>query len=137
MAKRNFKTTEIFSKQLADRLESGEDILELARHLHLQLVEATPRDTGVARSNWFFNKGEQGQMVDTDLTDPTTSQKTLPKKMSANGDLYLYNNLPYILRLENGWSMQRPNGFLKTSIYNARQNFLSAVRAKAKIKQRV
>ncbi len=136
MPKRQFRSTQSFAKTLTKRLTSGKDVLTLARHIHLQLVENTPRDNGFARANWFFNKNSQSTRVEPQSTDVNKSANTLPKFLRLKTDLYLFNNLPYILRLENGWSMQKPNGFLKSSIFKARKNFIAGVKRKEKKKKR-
>lgn len=98
---------------------------------------ATPVDTGRARANWISAVGA-----------PATGIKDWPEKGASGqgasaaiqsgspiiatakpGDtIHVTNNLPYIGRLNNGWSKQAPKAFVEKAIKSA----IAALR-KAKI----
>ncbi len=116
-----------FEVNLRQNVLNGDYLKSFARHIHAQLVLSTPVDKGVARSNWFFSLNVPSRASNAELTDPEDSRRTLPQKVDERSTLFITNNLPYILRLEQGHSQQAPNGFVKRSIRNARTNFLAEV----------
>lgn len=80
--------------------------------LSTDIIKATPVDTGRARNNWFpsVNKFSSDK---TDIKDKSGSIAISRTENTANsfkiGDtVTLTNNLPYIERLEYGWSKQAP-----------------------------
>ena len=83
-----------------------------------EVISNTPVDTSRAKNNWFpdINK------FSSEITDITNKQGSINLVTSATpklkiGDTFtLSNNLPYIERLEYGWSKQKPNGFVAIAI---------------------
>jgi len=81
-----------------------------------KIIRMTPVDTGRARSNWFI-----GMSVGSEINTvnrrrgPQYINKELPNDL-LNNKVYLYNNLPYIERLEYGHSQQAPKGFVRISL---------------------
>lgn len=92
-----------------------------------KIIRMTPVDTGRARSNWFV-----GLSVGSEITKSTSNKGAIYINKKLPGDLlntkvFLYNNLPYIEKLEfggygdgpkttGGFSMQAPKGFLRVSL---------------------
>lgn len=84
-----------------------------------RVIRKTPVDTGRARGNWIASadrpvlvaldgaKSEQQALADAG---------SVALKQSAGGVVFLANNLPYIQRLENGWSDQAPAGMVGTTL---------------------
>lgn len=78
---------------------------------------------GRARANWQValdvlpSDSETLATVDANgnlaITDGTNKLLNLNKPY---GVVWIFNNLPYIVRLENGWSGQAPQGMLRLSI---------------------
>jgi hypothetical protein len=71
-----------------------------------EIVAQTPVDTGRARANWLPSLStprtdtvEAGQKPD--ITPITNAYR-------LNDTIFITNNLPYIERLNNGWSGQQP-----------------------------
>lgn len=88
------------------------------------VIIATPVDTGRARSNWFVN-------VDTPITYTTDETEYNQHLMTESAKLlsptssnviWLTNNLPYIVRLNNGWSRQQPQPFVESAIKAAERS---------------
>lgn len=81
------------------------------------VVLKSPVDTGRFRGNWMFGSGAVPRGV-SEVVD-ASGQATLARlialigKSSAGGVTYLSNNLPYAVRLENGWSDQAPQGMVR------------------------
>lgn len=94
------------------------------------VVRATPVDTGKARSNWKVGIG----VPDTDVQDPYSPGMKLGLSESANASaaiaagnaviamsspddvLYISNSVPYINRLNDGYSKQAPAGFVERAL---------------------
>lgn len=93
-------------------------------------VLATPRDTGRAASNWFVSQ----DTPETTTTDETDAEANLNKQSakltssSSSNNIWLVNNLPYIVRLNDGWSKQAPEGFVEKSISAAEKSLGSLIK---------
>jgi hypothetical protein len=116
----------------ADSIVS-ESVLELQQ----QIIEATPVDTGQAKSNWFIETDQCSGRTTTDKEQGNIAEAKqllarLPSGKSRPAYYYLFNNLPYIRVLEyglypnppknptgktvNGYSTQAPQGFFRLSV---------------------
>ncbi|WEI20123.1 hypothetical protein PY247_10605 [Acinetobacter proteolyticus] len=108
------------------------DAEKLMKDIGLDLVQgiitATPVDTGAARGNWIASKTPINTF-DKNVTDKS-GQRTINKSFvffAHNAKLgsliYIQNNLPYIERLENGWSDQAPLGMVSTTLNAIKQKY--------------
>lgn len=100
-------------------LRANQTVRKVAFDLTRDLVQATPVDTGLARSNYFLGNDR------VDSTDPTASTNGAPSlgraaqfaaTVVAGGVFYITNNLPYVLALEFGSSQQAPLGFARSIV---------------------
>lgn len=95
------------------------------------IVEGTPVLTGCCRGNWIVSVGtlqRQYNAMKTDKTGTETVKGGLARieSVKLGTDVLIENSCPYVLRLENGWSRQKPAGSmirqplakLKTAIAN-------------------
>lgn len=82
--------------------EIGRDLDQYQRNLFLNLVKDTPIDTGNAQRGWK-NVAEM-------------------KSISGTGQskIVIRNDVPYIQRLDEGHSSQKPTGFVKQVIQRTR-----------------
>lgn len=98
------------------------------------VVLGTPVDTGRARSNWQasldrpaegtvapltgVNKGHKGSGTAVARASIARAESVIA---GYNGDknsaIHLTNNLPYIGRLNDGWSAQAPAGFVEAAVH--------------------
>jgi Zn ribbon nucleic-acid-binding protein len=100
------------------------------------VVNKTPVDTGRARGNWQASIGQPASGTIND-EDPS-GQAPLPSSASTDtffreqptitnaqpfSVIWLSNNLPYIERLENGYSQQAPNGMVSTTVTEIQVQF--------------
>src|SRR5690348_9812490 len=73
-----------------------------------RVILRTPVDTGRARGNWQASIGAQasGELNVTDKSGQATiaAMKTVTDRAKAGDVVWLVNNVPYIRRLETGWS---------------------------------
>ena len=93
---------------------------KITLELDSRVVLGTPVDVGRARGNWFpsLNTPATGT---TDKADPTGSAalaeiNSLVGSARLGDTVWLTNNLPYILPLENGHSKQAPDGMVDINL---------------------
>lgn len=83
------------------------------------LVQRTPVDTGRARANWILGVGNIDLTTSnrTDKGGGSTVSRVAAEVASARGRVfYITNALPYIQRLEDGWSKQAPAGMVSVTL---------------------
>lgn len=121
-------------RELSDRLENNTDALirKVALAVDTAVVIATPVDEGRARSNWQVTVDAPAQGV-IDAYEPGSEGSTGGANAQAAIDqaeeaikeyeggkpssaIYISNNLPYIARLNDGWSAQAPAGFVEKGV---------------------
>jgi len=117
-----------FANQIDVEFEGNLKQLRLViRRIALQALEKvvnrTPVDTGRARGNWFVQIGSAGFEVTTDTDkngNVTISRGASVIATYADSDdfpvISIYNNLPYINRLEHGHSKQAPAGMVAITV---------------------
>lgn len=104
------------------RGESDKVVRTATLELFSGIIKSTPVDTGRARGNWQTSVGQPqgGTLERTGMEAALTEvQATVPE--GAGQLVYLSNNLPYIERLENGWSQQAPIGMVRINVDRVRQ----------------
>lgn len=92
------------------------------------LVRQTPVDTSRALSNWQIGigampteylpahrEGVAGSTRGTSMKIAKQHARALLRKRRVGERIYIANNAPYILRLNNGWSKQHPGGFVQAA----------------------
>lgn len=86
-----------------------------------QLQEDTPKDTGRACAGWLVTS-DGGRTEWHPVPPDAESYSPTPEDVKGEPDaVWVVNNVKYILRLNAGWSRQKPKGFI--------QKFLSGVTA--------
>lgn len=100
--------------------------------LSRELILGTPVQDGTARRNWFvsMNKPTQEFIDEQDKNGGKTVSAAFAEvsKYRSGDSIYMVNSTPYIKRLEEGWSAQRPNGWVN----RAARKFNSLLRKAAK-----
>lgn len=99
-------------------------MLYVARHVPIEclrmIIWLSPVDTGRFRGNWQVQIGSvpDGELYLVDPAgDATLSKGTAVAMGLTEGDIvYIANNLPYAMRLENGWSKQAPAGMVAVTV---------------------
>jgi hypothetical protein len=105
-------------------------IRKLTFDMHANLVEDTPVDTGWARANWLPSL-EEPRIVDLEGFEATI-QDAVRQRSRTDGDLaslvayeiddgviFITNNVPYIVLLNEGSSTQAPSAFVQAAIRRA------------------
>lgn len=100
----------------ADRL-----VRRCALAIDAAVVLATPVDTGRARANWQVEVGGPAttEVAATDKSGQGAIQQgknAIAGYVGGRGAIFITNNLPYIERLNDGWSAQAPAGFVEQAV---------------------
>lgn len=89
------------------------------------VVQATPVDTGRARSNWNVSVGGP-VFTNNEPTDTSGSAaiaqggEVIATWRVGGGPIFIANGLPYIERLDTGYSAQAPSGMSAQAVNAAR-----------------
>jgi len=121
---------------IARRAEQGAD--ELVRKVALAadqaVVMGTPVDTGRARSNWIVSLGvpatgtidayAPGEARSTEAANTQAAldqgEAVISRYTGGEGtSIHITNNLPYIQRLNDGYSAQAPANFVEQGVQEA------------------
>lgn len=110
-------------RRLGARVESNchEVAKRAALAVDQAVVLATPVDTGRARANWRVSIGTP-LLSATDDTDPSgqaaidQGRRVIDGFPGGETQIYIANNLPYIGRLNEGYSSQAPANFVELSV---------------------
>lgn len=124
MASKNVNKVTVSLSEFTERL-----VQRVTLRITANLQEDTPVDTGWARSNWVPSIGDPFRGLagskngDITLIDPSPSE-TGKADVAANykltmGAVYISNNVPYILALNEGHSGQAPRAFVQADILKA------------------
>lgn len=110
---------------------SADAQVKVARAALRRLVDTTPADEGTAISNWqvginralssvrrAYSKGSKGS---TRRANAEAAYAAGNEKLNKfkQGFISISNNLPYINRLNNGWSKQAPVNFVESAFIAA------------------
>ena len=114
-----------FKVQLDKAIKEVENItLETFRlsvnEAFVSVVNNTPVDTGAAKNSWFTNLGnsnggEGARSGDRSGGASISAIYATTEKARLGDSILLYSNLPYIERLEDGWSEQG-SGMVKLAV---------------------
>lgn len=120
-----------------------EDLIRrLATNIHAELVSpppvGTPVDTGWARANWipqigvpFTGNSQQiepspGEVAQAGARQQSGLASVFTYRL-ALGNVFISNNVPYILNLNDGSSTQSPRMFIETAIENGIRRVLTGI----------
>lgn len=110
-------------------LNTNDLVKKVAIRVHHELVMETPVDTGQARSNWQVTIGQPATgVVDTFVPGgfgSTRGQNAMESTIAGlnvldakkpGQDVWITNNLPYISKLNDGYSWQAKPGYILVAI---------------------
>ena len=99
----------------------------MAANIVDDLYRETPKDTSWAASNWHSQKGSPPVTSRESKGDPSTAKSTQDSQKAqlrsfklSDRSIYIQNSVPYIERLNSGWSRQAPAGFVDEIVRKAR-----------------
>ena len=135
--RRNCKTGKELQNTLKEIVEANTNLVR-AEVINIiveefgQMVEATPMDTGRARSGWIMSDAPTeekppvvkrrggGLAPEFRAAIEANLRRAEALKLTQPDIVYICNNVEYILALEAGWSVQAPTGFINSFL--ARMN---------------
>lgn len=126
----DLKTLGKNARRRATRVETQSNIIakKVALAIDAELVITTPVDTGRARSNWTltldmppppdetyeaYSPGKEGSTGAANAQASMEQARTALTDRRPGQEIHISNNLPYIGRLNEGWSAQAPAGFIE------------------------
>ncbi len=122
----NLKNLARFTSKIVNDIQTGKHAIRYAELSFEALMEKTPILHGFARGNWFFSTGSKsGRVEETYNKFGNIAYAGIPSVLEPSKPLFLFNNLHYIVPLEEGKSKQAPYGFLKQSVEQARLRWRS------------
>lgn len=107
-------------------VNANREVVKLGSLVSQTVISGTPVDEGFARGNWFATLGSPRLTADFEKKDPS-GQETIAEnnaiiaRRRSGQAVYISNNLPYIKRLNEGWSSQAPAGYVEKAIQAARR----------------
>lgn len=120
------KATDDIEVVFKDLMEVTEKVIvKVTLDITANLIATTPVDVGWARANWV---PAIGAPVSAPVATPETvnagAQQSGMAQVAgsyklAKGTVFISNNVPYIMRLNEGWSKQAPAGFVQNAIDKA------------------
>lgn len=111
-------------------ISSVEVVREVVKNMGPALAFSTPVDTSRARANWQAAINSQPTSIlyaePSKPPSPNAGSQMAIRSLDAAAALYrqgatvyVVNNVPYINRLNAGWSAQAPAGFVQIAIHVA------------------
>lgn len=106
------------------------------------IIIGSPVDSGRFRANWqaSVNAPKMNILFEGIKAKTDSHGKPIKNQFNSNqniigdtaeytidGALYLTNNLPYAVRLEEGWSQQRGAGWVASSVMEGKQAIKDAI----------
>lgn len=115
---------------MAELTRAVEDVVvRLSTNTTAELIERTPVDTGWARANWVpaigqpFDENQEAisraareAAVPSQGARQETATAGLLRYRLRRGSVFISNNVPYIVALNEGSSDQAPAGFVQDAI---------------------
>ena len=97
-------------------------MIDLMSEIHSELVKTTPIDLGWARANWVPSVGApvvkdlEGADRNVAAAEQSAGFAQVAGYRLEQGRIFISNNVPYILRLNDGYSRKAPAGFVQAAI---------------------
>lgn len=117
----------VLGLQVTDGVDKA--VRRVALAIDQAVVTATPVDTGRARSNWLVSVGAQiedtiapyapgtkGSTAAQNVSQALEQAKGAVSGYRGGSAIYISNNLPYIQRLNDGWSAQAPVNYVEAAV---------------------
>ncbi len=105
--------------------KQGRAVRKIALDAFSEVILRTPVDTGRARGNWQASIGTipatRLEQFDPGGAATIASTQGVVAGFEPGAVVYLANNLPYIERLENGYSKQAPEGMVRLTAQRFQQ----------------
>lgn len=104
-----------------------------------ELAARTPVDVGTAVSNWkvslnepakgvrkAYSPGRAGSTAESNASAAVVAASRALGRYSEGDIIYITNNVPYMERLNDGYSLQAPAGFVESALSSIRARIRAA-----------
>jgi hypothetical protein len=93
-------------------------VTKVVLDLHAGITKRNPVASGRSRAGWMIGIGERPEGMPPPVPEGQVLPPPNPPAASFDGTqiIYITNNLPYIERLEDGYSGQAPEGMVKLAL---------------------
>ena len=116
---------DVSPRQLADQLV--DDLVDVQKQVVLRLyqviIQRSPIDTGAYRANHRISVGAPDTGADPTLVTPPADVSNVLTTLVPFTTVYVQNNLPYAVPLEDGHSQQAPQGVYMMSRLDVIQEY--------------
>lgn len=121
-------------QQLADKIESDFDqvLRKVLFDLLSMLMEDTPKDTVRCAGSWSLDTHYSEWVLppgDYREVDLSAKAQAIVVALPRSDVYVLYNNIEYLMALEDGHSKQAPSGFIANALAAFTEKINEAVRA--------
>jgi len=127
-----------FSKKIGVSLQLV--LKKVSFSIFTSIVRRTPFDTGIARASWvigvnsFANPADivlgKGEKLSSDEAAQLSLSRLSAIDITSPFSLVIISNyLPYIQRLEHGWSKKAPAGMVKLAIEEEKDKLRAGIQA--------
>jgi hypothetical protein len=97
------------------------------------IIKQTPFDTGRARGNWQASvNGASGGELSRTSEGAAIAQLSQEASAAVGNTFFFTNNLPYIRRLEYGYSKKAPDGMVRKNLQHFNRLLAKNLKAAAK-----
>ena len=97
------------------------------------IIKETPVDTGRARGNWQASvNSASGSELSRTSEGAAITQLSQEASAAIGNTFFFTNNVPYIRRLEYGYSDQAPQGMVRRNLQNFNRLLAKNLKAAAK-----
>jgi hypothetical protein len=119
-----YKTRYGASVAVALKRDEEKAYRKLLNALAKEIIKSTPVDTGLAAGHWKFGLSLPSVMLRADKSGPKNPRRRpikvdrakVKRAIEMKRPVFLYNRLPYIKRLADGWSKQAPPGWIVAAV---------------------
>lgn len=95
-----------------------------------KMVQGSPVDTGRFKSNWMYGNGGINMFTGAEPgSDPMAAIEAGINAWTPGTVIYITNSMPYARRLEYGWSQQFPQGMVRLTVQDFKNNVNNAAKS--------
>lgn len=130
-----FTNERAFNKRLQlfaikTHIDFAQVVKKISIDIFAGIIRRTPVDTGIARASWLIGVSTEPSEQKRSATRNPLADISKLEQLRANPFtvVNIINRLPYIVRLEKGWSKQAPRGMVALAIAEEKAKMAGIVR---------
>lgn len=114
MSNHRAQLNKAYQKKVVEKLDNTVRLTALS--VFAEIVRNTPVDTGRARANWNVDINAVDVTLQAPGHDNASAANAAVTRYKVNDTIFISNNLPYIRRLNEGYSQQSPTSFVQAAV---------------------